>query len=109
MPVTGTQGSGGSGVAFLVSWGIVAEIIAKACSSPQTAEINIGRRESTLMKWVYIGEAEAVLVVAIAAIIDRRHRVAILAGGGISLAVTHGQYVHARQAGLAAGGAGTED
>ena len=45
----------GHGVAFLVAAGIAAEIIAKACSSPQTTEINANQRADTLMKWVWIG------------------------------------------------------
>ena len=46
---------GGGGVAFLVSAGIVYEIIAAACSSPQTTEINAKSRSDTLMKWVNLG------------------------------------------------------
>ena len=47
----------GDGVAFLVSYEVVCAIIAKACSSPQTAELNASKRAGTLMKWVWVGVA----------------------------------------------------
>ena len=62
-----------NGVPFLVSAGIVYEIIAAACSSPQTTEINASTRADTLMKWVHIGLVQAGLFVVIAAAIDKRH------------------------------------
>lgn len=101
-------GDGGSGTAFLVSAGIVYEIIAAACSSPQTTEINAAKRGPTLMKWVHLGAAQAVLFVAAAAWFDTRHRVPILAGGVTAIALMYGQYIHAHRAGLASGGPGTE-
>ena len=99
---------GGDGVAFLVSAGIVYEIIAAACSSPQTTEINAGSRSATLMKWVNIGVGQAILFVAIAAWLDRKHAAPILAGGGLAALLMYGQYVHARSAGLASSEPGTE-
>lgn len=96
------------GVAFLVSAGIVYEIIAAACSSPQTAEINAHSRADTLMKWVHLGIVQSAMFVAAAAWLDRRHRVQILAGGGVAMALMYGQYVHARSAGLASNAPGTE-
>ena len=51
------------GIAFLVAAGIVYEIIAAACSSPQTTEINASTRAGTLMKWVHIGLAQSALFV----------------------------------------------
>lgn len=96
------------GVAFLVSAGLVYEIIAAACSSPQTAEINANKRAGTLMKWVHIGMVQALLFVLFAAYLDKKHRVQILAGGGSAMAAMYGQYVHARSAGLASSEPGTE-
>lgn len=96
------------GVAFLVSAGIVYEIIAAACSSPQTAEINAHSRAETLMKWVHLGIIQAAVFVAAAAWLDKRHRMQILAGGGVAMALMYGQYVHARSAGLASNQPGTE-
>ena len=76
--------SGGNGVPFLVSAGIVYEIIAAACSSPQTTEINADTRAETLMKWVHIGLVQSAGFVVVAALIDRQHAPAIVAGGGIA-------------------------
>jgi hypothetical protein len=99
----------GNGVAFLVSAGIMAEIIAKACSSPQTVEINAFSRAGTLMKWVNIGLVEGTLFVIAAAVIDPKHRKAILAGGLLEAAITLGEYLHGKQSGLKSAAPGTED
>lgn len=113
MPIARVAGEtvdgGDGGVAFLVSAGIVYEIIAAACSSPQTTEINAGTRAPTLMKWVHLGIVQAALFVGAAAVLDRRHRRQILAGGGTAMVLMYGQYLHARQAGLASSAPGTED
>jgi hypothetical protein len=106
---TELSGSKSQGVAFLVSAGIVYEIIAAACSSPQTTEINAHSRSETLMKWVNIGVGQAVIFVVIAAMLDERHRLAILAGGGLAAGLMYGQYVHAKKAGLRSMEPGTED
>src|SRR5215475_3626975 len=99
----------GSGVAILVSACIVYEIIAAACSSPQTTEINADRRAGTLMKWVYIGEVQAALFVALAAYYDRRYAREYIIGGALAGGIMHGSYVHARVAGLNSSEPGTED
>ena len=109
MPVSPVDGvNAGNGVPFLVSAGIVYEIIAAACSSPQTAEINADKRAGTLMKWVYIGLAESVVFVVVAAMLDRKHAVPIIVGGSLAGGVMFGSYVHAMQAGLANPAPGTE-
>jgi len=100
---------GNKSLAFLLSAGVVAEFVAKDCSSPQTAEINIRKREGTLMKWLHIGQVEAAFFVGIAAIIDKENRGAILAGGILSMIVTEAQYQHARMSGLANAGPETEE
>jgi hypothetical protein len=100
--------STGDGIAFLVAYGIVAEIIAKACSSPQTAELNADKRASTLMKWVWIGVVEAVAAIIVAASIDAKHRTAIIWGGFLAIAITLGEYVYAKRSGLRNGGPATE-
>lgn len=91
---------GGAAVAFMVSAGLVYEIIAAACSSPQTTEINAGARSETLMKWVYLGLGQAALFVAIAACLSDRPG-AVIAGGGIAAGLMLAQYKHANSAGLA--------
>jgi hypothetical protein len=103
------SGDAEGGVAFLVSAGIVYEIIAAACSSPQTTEINSDKRSATLMKWVYIGMAQAALFVAVAAYFDRRHRKEIIAGGATAGVLMYAQYWHARDAGMRSAAPGTED
>ena len=106
---TELAGSKSQGVAFLVSAGIVYEIIAAACSSPQTTEINAHSRSETLMKWVNIGVGQAAVFVIIAAMLDSKHRLAILGGGGLAMGLMYGQYVHAKRAGLRSTLPGTED
>lgn len=101
-------GDSSKGIAFLVSAGVMYEIIAAACSSPQTTELNASARSETLMKWVHIGVAQGVLFVGLAALLDRRNAVPILAGGGLAGALLYGQYAHARASGLASGGPPTE-
>lgn len=88
-----------SGGTFLIAAGLVYEVIAAACSSPQTAEINAGKRAPTLMKWVYIGMGQAALFVLAAAIIDTDHRAEILVGGTLAGGIMYAQYVHALRVG----------
>lgn len=101
--------NGSWGIAFLVSAGIMAEIIAKACSSPQTAELNAAKRAPTLMKWVNIGMVEGAVFVAAAAFFDRKHRVPIILGGAAEGIITYVEYVHGKRSGLGSCEPGTED
>lgn len=96
------------GIAFLIAAGIVYEIIAACCSSPQTTEINAKTRAPTLMKWVRLGVVQALGFVVLAAAFDRDNRGAILAGGTLAGVVLYFQYDHAMRAGLATTEAGTE-
>ena len=107
MPVSEIT-SGGNGTAFLVSAGIVYEIIAACCSSPQTAEINIVKRGDTLMKWVNIGLMQAVLFVVIACLVDRRQCGAIIGGGALAAVVMYLSYWLASKWGMESGGESTE-
>lgn len=100
MPAEFATPGASSGVAFLVSAGIVYEIVAASCSSPQTTEINADTRAETLMKWVYIGLAQAVLFVAVAAVMDRKNKTAIISGGVAAGGVMWFLYKHAQTAGL---------
>ena len=93
-------GQQGDGIAFLVSAGVMYEIIAAACSSPQTTELNAAKRSETLMKWVNLGVAQGVLFAGLAAFFDRDHATPILAGATLAAALLYWQYVHARNAGL---------
>lgn len=94
-------------IAFMVSAGLVYEIIAAACSSPQTTEINAAKRSGTLMKWVYMGLGQAALFVGVAAVLSPRPR-AVIAGGGLAAGLMLAQYQHAKQAGLKNSAPGTE-
>lgn len=97
------------GIAFLVSAGIVYEIIAAACSSPQTTEINAKSRSATLMKWVHIGLVQSALFVGAAAYFDRKRARSYIAGGAAAAVLMYGSYVHAKRAGQASSAPGTED
>ena len=103
-----TAVSTGDGVAFLVAYGIVAEIIAKACSSPQTAELNADKRAPTLMKWVWIGVVESIAAIVVAGCIDKKHRMFITWGGLLAIVITLSEYQYAKSCGLRNGGPGTE-
>lgn len=94
-------------ITFLVSAGLVYEIIAAACSSPQTMEINAAARANTLTKWVIIGEVQAAVFVIIAAFMDKKRWPALL-GGFMAGLIMWVCYAHARAAGLANGGPVTE-
>jgi hypothetical protein len=94
-------------VTFMVAAGLVYEIIAAACSSPQTTEINASTRADTLMKWVTIGFAQALIFVLIAAWMDEEHWPA-LAGGGLAGLFMWTSYAHAKACGLKNGGPMTE-
>lgn len=110
MAVEGLGGQG-KGTAFLVSAGVMYEIIAAACSSPQTTELNAAARAETLMKWVTLGVAQGVLFVVLAAIYDRKNAAPILLGGSLAAVLLYWQYEHAKNAGLQAqaeGAPGTE-
>jgi hypothetical protein len=101
-------GSGNNGVAFVVSAGVVWECIAFACSSPQTAELNIQTRGETLMKWVHLGQGLALVTVLIGALVEPKTRTAILLGGLFASAAAEAFYLHAQRAGWARPGPGTE-
>ncbi len=94
-------------ITFMVAAGLVYEVIAAACSSPQTMEINAAARAGTLMKWVIIGEVQAAFFVIIASIMDKKRWPALL-GGGLAGLIMWVCYAHAKSAGLANGGQATE-
>jgi hypothetical protein len=99
---------GGDGaVTFLVSAGLVYEVVAAACSSPQTTEINADKRADTLMKWVYLGLAQSALLIGAGAVMSKRPD-AVIAGGGSAALLMYLSYVHARAAGLRSSACGTE-
>lgn len=103
------DGGKSNGIAALVSMGLVYEVIAFACSSPQTAEINIRKRGNTLMKWVHMGQGLSAVSIAIAATIDKEHRAAIIGAGVFAMASAEFFYMHAKKSGLDNPGPETEE
>ena len=91
------------GLAALVVYGVVAA----ACSSPQTAEINAAKRSATLMKWVNLGLVQAAVIVGVMVYLDK-HRWPPLLGAGLAGGMLYASYRHALASGLASGGATTE-
>lgn len=100
-------GDGDVALTVAVYAALTYDIISATNSSPQTTEINAAARAETLMKWVYIGLAQAAGFALIGALLDRRRWPPIV-GAGIAGALLWAQYVHARNAGLANGGTPTE-
>jgi hypothetical protein len=109
MPVSPSSSGSNNGIALLVGAGFVFEIIAAYCSSPQTAEINADKRAETLMKWVNIGTVGAAGFIIVAALVDKKHAGAIIAGGVAAGVMMYTSYIHAKKAGLASCEEGTED
>lgn len=95
-------------MAFMVSAGLVYEIVAAVCSSPQTAEINADKRAATLMKWVKLGLVQAAFFVTVAAFIAKKRWPAVL-GGALAGTMLALQYEYAKRSGLRDGQAGTEN
>jgi hypothetical protein len=92
---------------FMIAAGLVFEIIAAFCSSPQTAELNAHARSQTLMKWVGLGLAASAIFVYIAA--GPLHGgTAALYGGVLAGAILGVAYVYANKSGLASNEPGTE-
>jgi len=98
----------GAGVAFMVAGGIVYEIIAANCSSPQTTELNAGARAPTLMKYVHLGLGQSAVFVAAAIYFEPNHAAPILAGGSLAAVMMYGLYKHARDTGVASSAPPTE-
>jgi len=94
-------------VRFMVSAGLVFEIIAAFCSSPQTAELNAATRSQTLMKWVVLGLGASAVFVYIAAGPLKGGRPAVY-GGVLAGAMLGAAYVYANKCGLSSGQPGTE-
>jgi hypothetical protein len=86
---------------------LVYGVVAAACSSPQTAEINADKRAGTLMKWVKLGLGQAAVFIVIGVWMDKR-RWPPLVGGALAAAMLWASYQHALEAGLASGQPGTE-
>jgi hypothetical protein len=100
--------SEGKGIAFVIGAASMAEFVAKACSSPQTVEINAQKRAPTLMKWVNIGIAEGALIIGVTIFFDKKYAGPMIAGALLEAGITYAEYMHGKKSGLANPGAPTE-
>ena len=101
----------GSVLEMLVTATLFYDVISATNSSPQTTEINASVRAATLMKWVWLGIAQATAFATIAVFIDYRLGRPIwppLVGGGIAATLLLTQYIYARNSGLSQPGPPTE-
>jgi hypothetical protein len=98
----------GTGIAFVIGAASMAEFVAKACSSPQTVEINASKRAPTMMKWVNIGILEGALLIGVTVFFDKKYSVPLIAGAVAEGIITYAEYVHGRASGLNNPGPGTE-
>lgn len=101
-----------NGTTFAVLFGVYATMAMDAysafCSSPQTTEINIDRREESLMYWVKVGTIFGLVAGAAASLISK-NITPILATGSMVLLFWY-LYGHAAKRGKErADYAGTED
>lgn len=109
MPANEAQSN--PGTSFLISAGIIYEIVAAINSSPQTTELNAAARAPTLMKWVKLGLLQAAGFTALGMLFAGQAGYAVwpIAAGGLTAgALIWVQYVHARNSGVANGGPPTE-
>lgn len=93
-------GDGNVAVEVAVYAALTYDIISATNSSPQTTEINASVRAETLMKWVWIGLAQAAGFALVGAYLDKR-RWPPIAGAGVAAILLLAQYIHARNEGLA--------
>lgn len=87
------------------------DVIAAACSSPQTTEINADKRADTLMKWVYLGITQAAIFTVIGASVEVKEGNPVwppILGSSLAASMMWASYIHAKQSGLEKGGVGTE-
>ena len=106
----GTKGLGAAGTLGIFA-ALTYDIVAAACSSPQTTEINADSRADTLMKWVYLGLGQAALFTALGMYLQRSEGKPTwppLVGSGLAGGLMWASYVHAKRAGLESGEPGTE-
>jgi hypothetical protein len=101
--------SGGQGIAFVIGAASMAEFVAKACSSPQTVEINAQKRAPTLMKWVNVGIAEGALIIGATVFFDKKYAKPMIAGAVVEGLITYAEYAYGKNSGLANPGPPTEE
>ncbi len=91
---------------------LVYTVISASCSSPQTTEINAGRRAETLMKWVYVGLAQGAAFGLLGAWLAKAGGYSAwppIVGAGVAMLLLYIQYRHALVSGLRNCAPGTEN
>lgn len=101
--------SNSNGMAFVLATAAVWECIAFACSSPQTAELNIQKREESLMYWVHAGQGLSLITILIGAALNKKTRNSILFGGAFGMGSAEAFYLLAIKRGHEKPGPPTED
>jgi hypothetical protein len=93
-------------ITVAVSAEAVWQIVSKALSSPQTAELNAHSRAPTIGKWVNIASVEAAAWVGFFCVLDGS--LWPLVGGALAGVTTWYQYKYAITSGLQSGAPATE-
>ena len=104
------QGLGSAGTMGIFA-ALTYDIVAAACSSPQTAEINASSRAETLMKWVHLGLGQAALFAGIGVYLQAQEGKPVwppLLGATLGGGLMYASYLHAMHAGLESDEPGTE-
>jgi hypothetical protein len=106
--------NGATGNAALVGifGALTYDIVAAACSSPQTTEINASTRADTLMKWVHLGLGQAAIFTVLGVALQANEGKAIwppLVGSALGGGLMYASYVHAKKSGLESNEPGTEE
>jgi hypothetical protein len=86
-----------AGIAFLAACDAAYNAYGATNSSPQTTQLFAGERETTLMKWVWMGGAQAIGLTVFASWISRS--LWPLIGGAAVTAIMHSMYRHAVKCG----------
>jgi hypothetical protein len=110
MAVNGAMGS--PAVVVAVYAALTYDVISATNSSPQTTEINADKRAETLMKWVKLGLAQAVLFAGIGIALEFASKRPIwppLLGTALAGGMLWVQYIHALNSGMQSDKPGTED
>jgi hypothetical protein len=101
----------GAAISFVIGGELTYAIVAAACSSPQTAEINANKRADTLMKWVHLGLVQSAVFVGAGAWIASKtggDPAMLIAGGVLAGGMMYGSYWYALKSGENSSQPGTE-
>jgi hypothetical protein len=106
------NGVGSPAVTTAVFAALTYDVISATNSSPQTTEINAAKRAETLMKWVHLGMAQAIIFAVLGIYMEMKAHRPILPpalGSGLAMIMLYGQYYYARDSGLRNAGPPTEE